>query len=81
MGAIIVPFETRTQRDERLHLECLAAYHAHVSVETAVTYEALVQALDRFVVFQRRCSRSKRPDASQGDSVCLLVRRPTGKRN
>ncbi len=37
MGAIIVPFETRAQREERLHRECLAAYRAYVSVDTPVT--------------------------------------------
>ncbi len=57
MGAVIVLFETRTQREGRLHRELIAAYCAYVSAEAPVTLDALVQALERRIVFQRRHSR------------------------
>jgi hypothetical protein len=36
MSAIIVPFETRAQREERLHRELMAAYRAYQPVDEVV---------------------------------------------
>ena len=81
MGAIIVPFETRAQREERLHGELITAYRAYTRAEAPVTRDALWQTLDRLVTFQMRRSRPNLPDASQRDCVCLPVGKPSGRRN
>jgi hypothetical protein len=81
MSAIIVPFETRCQREERLHRELIAAYRAYARAEAPVRWDAVMQALDRLVAFQTRYSRPRLPDASQRGSVCLPVGKPIGKRN
>jgi len=61
MGAIIVPFETRAQREARLHRELIAAYRAYIRAEAPVRWDALMQALDCFVAFQMRYGRPKCP--------------------
>ena len=33
MGAIIIPFETRAQREERLYYELMTAYRTYIRVE------------------------------------------------
>ena len=87
MGAVIVPFETRAQREERLHRELTAAYRAYVGVETPVTLDALVQALERLIAFQRRHSHSRSYNSQDKDStdtkltaVIPRKRRPLGRR-
>ena len=86
MGAVIVPFQTRAQREERLHRELTAAYRAYVGVETPVTLDALVQALERLIAFQRRHSHSRScnsQDMDSTDSKLAVViprkRRPLGR--
>jgi len=54
MGAIIVPFETRAEREERLCCALMVAYEAHQAGETPATFDTLVQALNRLVAFQLR---------------------------
>ena len=87
MGAVIVPFETRTQREGRLHRELIAAYRAYVGVETPVTLDALVQALERLIAFQRKHSRPRLCDSQDTEStdaklatVIPRKRRPLGRR-
>jgi hypothetical protein len=69
MSAIIVPFETRAQREERLHRELMATYRAYARADAPVRWDAFMQALDRLVAFQMRYSRPKLPDASQKGCV------------
>ena len=82
MDALIVPFETRAQRKERLHLELTAAYRAYISVETPVTRDAFFQALDRLVAFQMRHSRPRscgRQDAcGTGSHMTIALQRARG---
>ena len=87
MGAVIVPFETRTQRKGRLHRELTAAYRAYVSAEAPVTLDALVQALERLIAFQRRHSRPRLCDGQDMEStdaklatVIPRKKRPRGRR-
>ena len=81
MGGIVVPFENRAQREKRLHRELMARYRAYMRAEEPVTRDALLQALDRLVAFQRRYSRPNLLEAPQtGCCVSLLVRRPTRHR-
>ena len=87
MGAVIVPFETRTQREGRLHRELIAAYRAYVGVETPVTLDALVQALERLIAFQRKHSRPRLCDSQDTEStdaklatVIPRKSRPLGRR-
>jgi hypothetical protein len=79
MGALIVPFETRAQREERLHLELTAAYRAYISVETPVTRDAFFQALDRLVAFQMRHSRpwsgGNQGECSTGSHMTIALQR------
>ena len=69
MGAVIVPFETRAQREERLQRELIAAHRAYVGAEAPVTLDALVQALERLVAFQRRHSRPRSCDSQDTEST------------
>ena len=85
MGAVVVPFETRTQREERLHRELIAAHRAYVGAEAPVTLDALVQALERLIAFQRRHSRPTSRDGqdTEGTDARLATviprkRRPLG---
>ena len=71
MSATIVPFETRAQREERLHRELMAAYRAYARAEAPVRWDAFMQALDRLVAFQMRHSPPNLPHASQAGCVCL----------
>ncbi len=87
MGAVVVPFETRTQREGRLHRELIAAYRSYVSVEAPVALDALVQALERLIAFQRRHSRPRLCDGQDTEStdaklatVIPRKRRPLGRR-
>ncbi len=87
MGAVVVPFETRTQRERRLHCELVAAYRAYVGAEAPVTFDALVQALERLIAFQRKHSRPKLCDSQDTEStdarlatVIPRKRRPLGRR-
>ena len=87
MGAVIVPFETRAQREERLHRELIAAYRAYVGVEAPVALDGLVQALERLVAFQRKHSRPRSCDSQDTEStdarlatVIPRKRRPLGRR-
>ena len=75
MGAIILPFETRAQREERLHRELIAAYQAYVSVEAPKRFDALVQALERLIAFQRRHTRPRPCVASHAREVAQLAHR------
>ena len=60
MGVIIIPFETRAQREERLRCEMMAAYEAHRAAGgTSATLDALVQALNRLVVFQMKAPQAQ----------------------
>ena len=52
MSAVIVPFETRAQRETRLHGEVMAAFEAYATVPTTATFDTFVQALNRLVAFQ-----------------------------
>ena len=69
MGAIIVPFETRAQREERLHRKLMATYRAYSRAEASMRWDAFMQALDRFVAFQMRHSPPNLPYASQTGCV------------
>ena len=87
MGAVIVPFETRTQREGRLHRELIAAYRAYVGAEAPVTLDALVQALEHLIAFQRKHSRPRLCDSQDTEStdarlatVIPRKRRPLGRR-
>ena len=87
MGAVVVPFETRAQREERLHRELIAAHRAYVSAEAPVTLDALVQALERLVAFQRKHSRPRSCDGQDTESADARLatmiprkRRPPGRR-
>ena len=62
MSAIIVPFETRAQREERLHRELRAAYEAYAALPRATTFDVVMQALNRIVTFQMKVRRPE--DAS-----------------
>src|SRR4051812_42702073 len=79
MGALIVPFETRAQREERPHLELTAAYRAYIRGETPVTRDAFFQALDRLVAFQMRYSRPRSSDSQDtcgtGPDVTIALQR------
>ena len=57
MGAVIVPFETRAQRETRLHGEMMAAYEAYASVPMTATFDPFVQALNRLVAVQMEARR------------------------
>ena len=57
MGAVIVPLETRVQRETQLHGEMMAAYEAYASVPTTATFDPFVQALNRLVAFQMEARR------------------------
>ena len=59
MGAIIIPFETRAEWEERLRCEMMDAYEAHQAGETSATLDALVQALNRLVAFQKRAPQAQ----------------------
>jgi hypothetical protein len=59
MGAIIIPFETRAEWEERLRCEMMAAYEAHQAGETSATLDALVQALNRLVALQMRAPQAQ----------------------
>ena len=59
MGVIIIPFETRAQREERLRCEMMAAYEAHRASQTRATLDALVQALNRLVAFQMKAPQAQ----------------------
>ena len=87
MSAVIVPFHTRAQREERLHRELIAAYRSYVSVEALVTLDALVQALERLIAFQRKHSRPRLCDSQDTEStdaklatVIPRKSRPLGRR-
>ena len=87
MGAVIIPFETRTQREDQLHRELIAAYRAYVGAEAPVTLDALVQALERLIAFQRRHSRPRLCDGQDTEStdarlavVIPRKKRPLGRR-
>ena len=69
MSAVIVPFETRAQRETRLHRELIAAYRSYVSVEAPVALDALVQALERLIAFQRKHSRPRLCDSQDTEST------------
>jgi hypothetical protein len=57
MSAVIVPFETRAQRETRLHGEMMAAFEAYTAVPTTATFDIFVQALNRLVTFQMKARR------------------------
>ena len=57
MGAIIVPFETRAQREKRLHRELMAAYEAYAARPTAATFDVVMEALNRLVALQMKVRR------------------------
>ena len=54
MSAIIIPFETRAQRESRLYREAMAAFDAYSAAHTRAALDALVDALDRLVFDQKR---------------------------
>ena len=54
MSAIIIPFETRAQRENRLYREVMAAFDTYSAVHTRTALDALVDALDRLVFDQKR---------------------------
>jgi hypothetical protein len=82
MGAIIIPFETRAQREERLHYELMTAYRTYIRVEAPVTRDAFFQALDRLVAFQMRHSRPRwcesRDECSTGSQATVALERARG---
>ena len=61
MTAVIVPFETRAQRETRLHSEMMAAFEAYGAVPTTATFDTFVQALNRLVAFQMKARRPMCP--------------------
>ena len=48
MTAVIVPFETPAQREERLYRECEAAYQTYGAERTQANHEALLEAVQRW---------------------------------
>jgi hypothetical protein len=82
MGALIVPFETRAQREERLHLELTTAYRAYIRGETPVTRDAFFLALDRLVAFQMGHSRPRSSDSQDacgtGSHMTIALQRARG---
>jgi hypothetical protein len=74
MSAIIVPFETRAQREERLHRELMATYRAYARADAPVRWDAFMQALDRLVAFQMRHSPQTCPTPRRrAVYVCLIT--------
>jgi hypothetical protein len=61
MSAVIVPVETRAQRQTRLHGEMMAAFEAYSTVPTTATFDTFVQALNRLVTFQMNARRPTCP--------------------
>jgi hypothetical protein len=61
MSAVIVPFETRAQRETRLHGEMMAAFEVYGAVPTTATFDTFVQALNRLVAFQMKARRPTCP--------------------
>lgn len=53
MSAVIVPFETKAQREDRLYHEAMAAFDAYGAAQTRSALEALVRAMDRLVAAQK----------------------------
>ena len=63
MSAIIIPFETRSQREDRLYREAMAAFDAYSVAHTRTTLEMLVRALDRLVAAQKIAATGYRRSA------------------
>lgn len=47
MSAIIIPFETQAQREDRLFREAMTAFDAYGAAHTQAELDALVRTLDR----------------------------------
>ena len=71
MTAVIVPFETPVQREERLYLECEEALETHWAERTEASQEALNEAVRRWKAarVELRLRRNARPTAPASDTA------------
>ena len=58
MTAALIPFETRTAREQRLYRECEAAYFAHLTARTPASREVMTAALHRWGVARTLAGQS-----------------------
>ena len=67
MTAIVVPFESPVQREERLYLECEEALETHSAEQTEASREALHEAVRRWKA--ARINLRRRSSAGQSAPV------------
>ena len=71
MTAIVVPFETPVQREERLYLECEEALETHSVEQTEASREALQEAVRRWKAARiaLRLRKNARPTADVSNTA------------
>ena len=71
MTAVIIPFETSVQREERLYRECEEALDAHWAERTEASQEALKEAVRRWKAARiaLRLRKNARPTAGVSNTA------------